>query len=80
MGTSPVTCAITAMLIDWAWYVVTLGKVINFLVILTLSRYQLLDVARGLVYLHQYNLVHGNLTGVSHYFSPLPRGTDTFIA
>ena len=28
-------------------------------------RYQLLDVARGLTYLHWYDLVHGNLTGVS---------------
>jgi len=30
-----------------------------------LIQYQLLGVARGLAYLHQYNLVHGNLTGVS---------------
>ena len=33
--------------------------------ILTLYRYQLLDIAHGLTYLHQYNLVHGNLTVVS---------------
>ena len=31
----------------------------------TFYRYQLLDVARGLTYLHWYDLVHGNLTGVS---------------
>ena len=32
--------------------------------ILTLYRYQLLEVAHGLTYLHRCNLVHGNLTGV----------------
>ena len=34
-------------------------------VTLALYRHQLLDVAHGLTYLHQRNLVHGNLTGVS---------------
>ena len=33
--------------------------------ILTLYRYQLLNVVRGLTYLHRHNLVHGNLTEVS---------------
>ena len=33
--------------------------------ILTLLLCQLLDVARGLTYLHKYNVVHGSLTGVS---------------
>ena len=33
----------------------------------TLCRYQILGVVHGLTYLHQYNLVHGNLTGVWLY-------------
>ena len=32
---------------------------------LTLHRYQLLNVAEGLAYLHHYGVVHGNLSGVS---------------
>jgi len=36
--------------------------------ILTRCRCQLLDVARGLAYLHKYNLVHGSLKGVSLHF------------
>jgi len=43
------------------------STVVSCRTILTLNRYQLLDVARGLAYLHRYNLVHGNLTGVSLY-------------
>ena len=51
--------------------------------ILILHWRQLLDVARGLTYLHQCDLVHGNLTGVSPNFSchrPDPGGTDSVIA
>ena len=80
MGTSPITCVITPMSTHWVWYVVTSGKVINFRVILTLRRCQLLDIARGLTYLHQCNVVHGNLTGVSHGFPSRPLGIDTVIA
>lgn len=80
MGTSPITCVITPMLIDWVWYVAASGKVVNFRAILTICRCQLWDVARGLTYLHQYNVVHGNLTGVGDGFSPRARETDTFIA
>ena len=36
-----------------------------FLTILTPCRHQLLEVTRGLTYLHRHGLVHGNLTGVS---------------
>ena len=39
---------------------------------MALTLHQLLGIARGLVYLHQYNIVHGNLTGVSLDF--LARG------
>ena len=47
-------------------------------VILTLGRRQLFDVIHGLDYLHQYNLVHGNLTAVSGIrFIPSQR-IDTF--
>jgi len=80
MGTSPITCAITPMLIDWVWYVVASGKAVNFRVTLTPFRFQLWDVARGLEYLHRYNVAHGNLTGVGDGFSPRARETDTFIA
>ena len=53
------------MLTNLIWYVITPRKVTNFQTILILYRCQLLGVARGLTYLHQYDLVHGNLTGVS---------------
>ena len=55
------------MSINFVWYVVALGAVVSLLnhPDRLSIRYQLLDVAHGLVYLHQYGLVHGNLTGVS---------------
>ena len=55
------------MSINFVWYVVALGAVVSLLnhPDRLLIRHQLSDVAHGLVYLHQYGLVHGNLTGVS---------------
>ena len=45
---------------------------------MTLTFRQLLDVARGLAYLHQSNIVHGNLTGVSfNCFSRTKGGLTT---
>ena len=48
--------------------------------ILILHRCQLLEVARGLTYLHWYDLVHGNLTGVSLNNLVRRLGTDDLIA
>ena len=45
-----------------------------------LYRYQLLDIAQGLAYLHQYNVVHGNLTGVGLILSFRDEGADNPIA
>ena len=53
------------MSINSVWYVVTPGTLVNFSMMLTLYRRQLLHVAHGLTYLHFRRLVHGNLTGVS---------------
>ena len=80
MGTSPITCVITPMSTHWVWYVVTSGKVINFRVILTLYQCQLWDVAQGLTYLHQYNVVHGNLTGVNDILSSRAQMANAFVA
>ena len=45
----------------------------NAIMTSTFHFHQLLGVARGLTYLHQYNIVHGNLTGVSLDFFSRPR-------
>ena len=39
---------------------------------------QLLDVARGLAYMHHYDIVHGNLTGVSANLQVRNSGVDGF--
>ena len=51
------------MRINSTWWVMIRSRQL-FWVILILNGNQLSDVARGLAYLHYYNLVHGNLTGV----------------
>ena len=53
------------MSINSVWYVAALVAAVEFRMTPTLYQYQLSDVARGLAYLHQHGLVHGNLTGVS---------------
>ena len=50
---------------------VSQGAVVDSSTILTFLLCQLLNVAEGLTYLHQYNVVHGNLTGVSSNFMVL---------
>ena len=52
------------MPINSAWYAVTHNAAVNHRNTLTLYLHQVLDIARGLAFLHQYNIVHGNLTGV----------------
>ena len=53
------------MPVDLVWYVSIPGKVIVIVRDLTPDQRQLLDIIQGLDYLHQCNLVHGNLTAVS---------------
>ena len=66
--TCPSMCARTPMPIHSAWYVVASARSPILWTILILCRRQFQDVAHGLAYLHRYNLVHGNLTGVSLSF------------
>ena len=65
------------MSINSPWYVAAPDTVVApFDYPKTLYRYQLLDIVRGLTYLHENDLVHGNLTGVNLEFLTRDEGAD----